>query len=72
MTAVLTLLVVILESMVITRIATIALMATGMTRESARFQARSALTGVGFTTSESEFDELGLRTEGVIVLGVSR
>lgn len=72
MTAVLTLLVVILESMVITRIATIALMATGLTRESARFQARSALTGVGFTTSESEFDELGLRTEGVIVLGVSR
>lgn len=72
MTAVLTLLVVILESMVITRIATIALMATGMTRESARFQARSALTGVDFTTSESEFDELGLRTEGVIVLGVSR
>lgn len=72
MTAVLTLLVVILESMVITRIATIALMATGLTRESARFQARSALTGVDFTTSESEFDELGLRTEGVIVLGVSR
>lgn len=72
MTAVLTLLVVILESMVITRIATIALMATGLTRESARFQARSALTGAGFTTSESEFDELGLRTEGVIVLGVSR
>jgi hypothetical protein len=40
--------------MVITRVATIALAATGMSRESARFQARSALTGAGFTTSESE------------------
>src|SRR3954453_9404784 len=27
---------------------------TGMSRESARFQARSAFTGVGFTTSEAE------------------
>jgi hypothetical protein len=54
MTAVLSLLVVILVSMVITRIATIALTATGLSRESARFQARSALTGAGFTTSESE------------------
>jgi K+/H+ antiporter YhaU regulatory subunit KhtT len=41
-------------SLLITRVATIALTATGMTRASARFQARSALTGVGFTTSESE------------------
>ena len=54
MTAVLSLLVVIFVSMVITRVATIALAATGMSRESARFQARSALTGAGFTTSESE------------------
>ena len=29
-------------------------MVTGLSRESARFQARSALTGVGFTTYESE------------------
>ena len=54
MTAILSLLVVIFVSMVITRVATIALAATGMSRESARFQARSALTGAGFTTSESE------------------
>lgn len=48
------LLVVAMLSLLITRIATIALTATGMSRPSARFQARSALTGVGFTTSESE------------------
>lgn len=29
-------------------------MLTGLAAESARFQARSALTGVGFTTSEAE------------------
>lgn len=48
------LLVVALVSLLITRIATMALTVTGMTRESARFQARSALTGAGFTTRESE------------------
>ena len=41
-------------SLLITRIATIALTATGMSRPSARFQSRSALSGVGFTTTESE------------------
>lgn len=41
-------------SLLITRIASMALMLTGLSRESARFQARSAFTGVGFTTSESE------------------
>jgi MFS family permease len=54
MTAILSLLVVIFVSLLITRVATIALAATGLSRESARFQARSALTGSGFTTSESE------------------
>ena len=48
------LVVVAMLSLLITRIATIALTATGMARPAARFQARSALTGVGFTTSESE------------------
>lgn len=48
------LLVVILLSLVITRIATVVLVLTGLSRESARFQARSALSGVGFTTSEAE------------------
>jgi len=51
---VMSLLVVLVLSLIITRVATIALTLTGMTRESARFQARSALTGAGFTTSESE------------------
>ncbi len=54
MYAVLLVLVVAVLSLLITRIATIALTATGMSRPSARFQARSALSGVGFTTSESE------------------
>lgn len=41
-------------SMLVTRIATAVLAATGLSREEARFQARSALTGTGFTTSEAE------------------
>ena len=49
-----TVLVVILLSMVITRVATIALTVTGMSRTSAKFQARSALTGAGYTTTEAE------------------
>jgi hypothetical protein len=36
------------------RVATSALVMTGMARESARFQARSAFLGVGFTTGEAE------------------
>ena len=54
MLAVASLLVVVLVSLLITRVATVALTLTGMSRESARFQARSALSGVGFTTSEAE------------------
>ena len=41
-------------SLLVTRIASVALVHTGLGREAARFQARSAFTGVGFTTSESE------------------
>jgi hypothetical protein len=51
---IITVLIVILLSMVVTRVATIALTLTGMSRQAARFQARSALTGAGFTTNESE------------------
>lgn len=51
---VMSLLVVLVLSLIITRVATIALMQTGLTRESAPFQARSALTGAGVTTNESE------------------
>src|SRR3954447_23513363 len=54
MVALASVLVIALLSMLITRVATVALAQTGMSRESARFQARSALSGVGFTTSEAE------------------
>ena len=45
---------VVIVSLLITRVATVVLTLTGLSRESARFQARSALSGVGFTTSEAE------------------
>lgn len=54
MIAIASLLVVVFLSILITRVAAIALAHTGLTRESAKFQARSAFTGVGFTTTESE------------------
>ena len=54
MIAILSLLIVLTLSTLITRIAAMALMLTGMSRESARFQARSAFTGSGFTTGEAE------------------
>lgn len=41
-------------SILITRVAAIALVHTGVSRELAKFQARSAFTGAGFTTEESE------------------
>ena len=41
-------------SLLITRVGTTALVHTGLSRQVARFQARSAFFGVGFTTSESE------------------
>lgn len=54
MVAISSLLLVLVFSLLITRIATIALTYTGLSHQSAKFQARSAFTGVGFTTSESE------------------
>lgn len=41
-------------SVLITKIATEALVHTGLSKQAAKFQARSAFTGVGFTTSEAE------------------
>lgn len=41
-------------SFLVTKVATIALMHTGLSRQSAKFQARSAFTGVGYATQESE------------------
>jgi hypothetical protein len=54
MTAILSVLFILALSLLITRIAAIALSLTGLSKEAARFQARSSLTGVGFTTGESE------------------
>jgi hypothetical protein len=48
-----TLVIVALLSMTVTRVAAGALVATGLPPDIARFQARSAFTGVGFTTNES-------------------
>jgi hypothetical protein len=54
MIAVLSLLIVALLFVTAARVSTIALVGTGMSSESASFQARSALMGVGFTTAEAE------------------
>lgn len=54
MLAITTVLAALILSLLITRVATVALAVTGLSRESARFQARSAFTGVGFTTGEAE------------------
>lgn len=54
MIAIISLLLVMAVSLIVTRVATISLMHTGMSKQIARFQARSAFTGAGFTTVESE------------------
>jgi K+/H+ antiporter YhaU regulatory subunit KhtT len=54
MIGIISVILIVIFSIIITRIASIALTHTGLSRESSRFQARSAFTGVGFTTSESE------------------
>lgn len=54
MIAVASLILIVLVIMLAARIGAVALVATGLPVEVARFQARSALTGVGYTTSESE------------------
>lgn len=54
MFSIVSLFVVIILSMLVVRVATVALTLTGLSKELARFQARSAFTGAGFTTHESE------------------
>lgn len=54
MIAISSLLVTLTLSLLVTRAAAMAFMLTGLSREAARFQARSAFSGVGYTTSESE------------------
>lgn len=51
---ILSLLSVIVVSLLVVRVATVALVLTGLSQQLARFQARSAFTGAGFTTTESE------------------
>ena len=55
MIPIISLLLVILFSIIFVRIGAVALEMTGLSREVAAFQAQSAYTGVGFTTSESEY-----------------
>jgi len=54
MFAAVTLFLILTISALITKIATIALVHTGLSLESAKFQARSAYTGTGMSTSETE------------------
>lgn len=54
MIAIVSLLLILVVSLLITRMASLALTHTGLSRQAAAFQARSAFTGVGFTTEESE------------------
>ena len=54
MLALISLFIVVLSSLLVTRVASVMLTLTGLSAQSARFQARSAFSGAGFTTSESE------------------
>lgn len=54
MVGIFTVIIILVFSILITRVASIALTHTGLSHEASKFQARSAFTGVGFTTSESE------------------
>ncbi len=54
MASLVSLIVIFTLSALITKIASVALVHTGLSKEVATFQARSAFTGVGFTTNEAE------------------
>ncbi|MGM0504148.1 MAG: TrkA C-terminal domain-containing protein [Bacteroidota bacterium] len=54
MGSLISLIIIFVLSVLITKIASESLIHTGLSKEMARFQARSAFTGVGFTTRESE------------------
>jgi hypothetical protein len=54
MVPIISLLFVVGSSLIVTRVAAVALEQTGLSSDSARFQALSAFTGVGFTTGEAE------------------
>lgn len=71
MIAIGSLLVLVATSLAVIHVATLVLVATGLSRTVARFQAPSALSGAGFTTSESE-QVVGhpLRRRVIIMLGL--
>ncbi len=54
MVALISFLLVVTFSLIVERVATVALTLTGLSRDAAQFQARSAFTGAGFTTGEAE------------------
>ena len=54
MAAVFSLIIILSLSLLVVRIATVALTLTGVSYQLARFQAQSAFTGVGYTTTEAE------------------
>jgi len=54
MGSLISLIIIFILSVLITKIASESLVHTGLSREVAKFQARSAFTGVGFTTREAE------------------
>jgi hypothetical protein len=54
MVSLISLIIIITLSMLITKIASLSLMHTGLSKQAASVQAGSALTGVGFTTEEAE------------------
>lgn len=54
-------------SFLIVKIATIALMMTGLEENKARFQALSAFTGTGFTTKEAEFIVNNLQRRRIVM-----
>ncbi|MCB2196706.1 MAG: TrkA C-terminal domain-containing protein [Bacteroidetes bacterium] len=54
MGSLISLIIIFILSILITKVASESLVHTGLSKEMAKFQARSAFTGVGFTTRESE------------------
>ncbi|MAT15184.1 MAG: potassium transporter TrkA [Planctomyces sp.] len=54
MFAIISLVIIVIISLIVVRVATVALTLTGLSSELARFQARSAFTSTGFTSSETE------------------
>ena len=67
MIGIITFLTIITMTLLTTRIAAVALSLTGMSDSSAKFQARSALSGTGFTTVESEVIMTDHRRRNIIL-----